>query len=479
MKKIFAQNILLLLLVNLMIKPLWIFGIDLQVQKVLGHEIYGSYQTFVSFCIIFQILLDMGLQHYANRSIARSPNAFYTLFPNIMVAKLGLSTIYLLVIGLAAFLFQYSFSQILFLTSVACIQIVQSFYLFLRSNIAAKQLYKTDSFLSVLDRGLLIIFCGILLYIPFFSKNFTIQTFVQAQILTLSLSCVVAYALLKRNYVIYWRTIKFLKVVGIIKQGLPYALLIFFMAVFLRIDNVLLDQLMGSAAVGKYAGLFRFLDMANNMTGVLMSGMLLSFFGKHFKDEQTIAQICKLCNVTLIPAAIIAPVVASFYANDVFTLLKLSLGIDANIHLAVLMLAYPAYCLMYIYSTLLTALGQLKQLIYFALLALVINIVGNLILIPMYGILGACIMHAVTISFYACATILGANKYYQMSIFPFQVIGRYLVIALAIYGLIIGLQYLQLPILLIMCLVGVFAALFIGLPYATKIMTYVKRFTQK
>lgn len=435
MKKAFARNILFLILVNLLIKPIWIFGIDMQVQKSLGHEVYGQYQVFLSFCIIFQIILDMGLQNYANKSIAKSPNSFYTLFPNIIIAKLGLGLLYFVIISLGALVLGYTGYQLGLLMTVGLIQMVQSYYLFFRSTLAANQLFTLDSILSVLDRLMLVLICGCLLYLPYFSFGFQLSYFVWAQVLTSIFCCLIAVYIIQRKYKIYWHTFKLIKVVGVIKQSLPFALLVFLMAVFMRLDQVLLEQICGSEAVGQYAGLFRLLDAANNMSGVLIGGMLLSFFGKHYKDENVVRNICKLCNFTLIPMAFLAPIIGYYYGADIMDVLQLKLGISINIHLGILLCAFPAYCLMYIYSTLLTAQGKLRTLTYIAIIAVLVNFVGNIILQHSYGVLGACIMHTVTIWLVVLAQIFYANKEYTLPVLGIKTMFYYAVIIIALFSI--------------------------------------------
>ncbi|MFT5621837.1 MAG: hypothetical protein ACI9QR_002178, partial [Flavobacteriaceae bacterium] len=46
------RNIFLLIFVNLLVKPLWIFGIDLHVQNTVGAENYGFYFVIFNFSFL-------------------------------------------------------------------------------------------------------------------------------------------------------------------------------------------------------------------------------------------------------------------------------------------------------------------------------------------------------------------------------------------------------------------------------------------
>ena len=48
LKRKFVTNLVLIILLNLLIKPLWIFGIDRNVQIITGKEDFGMYATLLS-----------------------------------------------------------------------------------------------------------------------------------------------------------------------------------------------------------------------------------------------------------------------------------------------------------------------------------------------------------------------------------------------------------------------------------------------
>ena len=67
MKKEFSVNLLLLLGLNLLVKPLYIFGIDVQVQNTIGPEQYGLFFSIFNYTLIFQILLEFGITNLVKR----------------------------------------------------------------------------------------------------------------------------------------------------------------------------------------------------------------------------------------------------------------------------------------------------------------------------------------------------------------------------------------------------------------------------
>ena len=96
-RKSFLGNLLLLVGLNLLIKPFWIFGIEVSVQNLVGTEAYGLYFTLFNLTFIFNMLLDMGTTSFNNRSIARDREALQHYFPRILTLRLLLGGLYALV----------------------------------------------------------------------------------------------------------------------------------------------------------------------------------------------------------------------------------------------------------------------------------------------------------------------------------------------------------------------------------------------
>jgi O-antigen/teichoic acid export membrane protein len=146
---------------NLLIKPFWVLGIDVGVQNSVGAEQYGFYFAVFNFTFLFNMILDMGVTNFNNRNIARHNQLLTKHISGILSLKMALAAFYILFSFVAAFIIGYKDLQLKILFWAAINQILNSFILYLRSNISALLFFKTDSVLSVLDRLLMIIFCGI------------------------------------------------------------------------------------------------------------------------------------------------------------------------------------------------------------------------------------------------------------------------------------------------------------------------------
>ncbi|NTV84305.1 MAG: polysaccharide biosynthesis protein, partial [Bacteroidales bacterium] len=164
MQKKFLVNLALLLLLNFLIKPFWIFGIDRTVQNTVGLSDYGFYFTIFNFAFLFYILLDAGITNFNNRNIAQHVHLLNKHFSSMVILKFMLCAVYVAVTFIVALIIGYKGQQLVLLAWIGFNHFLLSFILYLRSNISGMLMFFTDSLLSVLDRALMIVICAVLLW---------------------------------------------------------------------------------------------------------------------------------------------------------------------------------------------------------------------------------------------------------------------------------------------------------------------------
>lgn len=385
MRREFLLNLFFLLAINLLVKPLYLFGVDLPVQKHLGDE-YGLYFTLFSLSFFFQILSDWGIQAYSNSLFAPSPQLIGKYFPKIFWLKM-LLLFALLPLGLAlAMLLGYGGWTLFDFSALLLNQMLIMFIGFLRANIAALRAYRLDSFFSALDKILMLLFCGGLL----FSGYLNLSRFILAQ--TAAYLCTFLPALyylhrrLPRAW--YWPRFDRVFIFWLLRKSSPYAIIILLMTTYSRIDGVLLGQLSGKAEANAYAFAYRFLD-ALNMLGYLLAGLLMPMFGRLLRQGAALAKLFDLALRLVLVGSISFSICSLLYAPQ---LIELLLGYPAP-YLAqvsrVLLLCLLPMSAIYVYGPLLTVGGQIHAMNKAFGLAILINIAGNSVAIPYYGALGA------------------------------------------------------------------------------------------
>lgn len=392
MKRKFITNLILLLFLNLLIKPFWIFGIDRTVQNMVGDGSYGLYFALFNFSMILNILLDLGITNYNNLNIAQHNFLLSKHVSNIVGLKFLLALVYaVFALGIAAII-GYDKIQFHLLSFLIFNQFLISFTLYLRSNISGLHLFRTDSIISVLDRGFMIIICSILLFTNILKEQFCIEWFVYAQTAAYAITSLITFAIVlgKSGKIKIRFDTKFFLV--FLRKSYPYALLILLMSFYNRIDSVMLERLLpdpiGKEQTGIYAQSFRLLD-AVSMFGVLFAGLLLPIFAKMIKQKEPVGQIVKLSYTLIIIPAIIIAISSVYYNQQIMSLLYTSNTKHSSGILGILMIGFIGIATTYIFGSLLTANGNLKYLNIMAFTAMIVNIALNLILIPRYQAFGS------------------------------------------------------------------------------------------
>lgn len=435
MKREFLINILLLVGINLLIKPIYIFGIDRQVQNAVGTDTFGLYFAVFNFAFLLQIINDFGIQVFNSRHIAQNRDLLKRYFPNVLLLKTMLAAVYLLVVFLTAIPAGYATSEYLpFLWAIGVIHILNSLILYLRSNISGLGWYRTDSWLSSLSKLLMILVCGPLLWWPYFRSKFQIDWFIYAQILTLAITILVAIWLTRKEVI--WRgwqlDLSFLK--RIAKETYPYALAIFLMTVYTRVDAVMIERMLpdGKAEAGIYAGAYRLLD-ASNMIGFLFAGLLLPMFARMLKEQESVSELLVFSFQMIMAGALALTIPVYFFQEEIMILMYDEGTTYWGVVLGHLMLSFVAGCAIYVYSALLTANDSLSAMNYVFVLGVLLNIALNAWLIPIEKAAGAAIATLATQCFIAISLILLAIRIFNLSI-NWKMTFRLLIYATAIVG---------------------------------------------
>lgn len=191
MRKKFLLNLFFLLALNLLIKPFWFFGIEVAVQNRVNNAEYGIYFSLFSFSLIFNVLLDLGINNFNNREIAKNKILLGKYFSNILGIKILLGFSYLIFCFIIGIFIGYSGRYFSILAILAFNQFLASLILYLRSNINGLLLFISDSILSVLDKLLMIIICSFLLWNSYFNNTFKIEWFIYSQTVSYMITAIV------------------------------------------------------------------------------------------------------------------------------------------------------------------------------------------------------------------------------------------------------------------------------------------------
>ncbi|GAB4148013.1 MAG: flippase [Bacteroidia bacterium] len=423
MQRAFVTNLIILLFLNLLIKPFWILVIEPQVQNEVGNAAYGEYFALFNFSFLLNILLDFGITNFNNKNIAQNNHLLTKHFSGLFVLKLALALIYIVATVVTGLLIGYDIRLTKLLLVLGFNQFLISLVLYLRSNLQGLHLFKTDALISVLDRVIMITLVGGMLWTSIFPQRMDIMDFVYAQTIGYFLTAVIAFMAVIRKTELLKLKWDLPFSLMILKKSFPFAVLVLLMTFYNRIDSVMLERLMdsgdpvkierlkelrdphitlnetqkaekeiledelehtGSEQAGIYAKAYRLLD-AVNMVAYLFSVLLLPMFSRMLKYKESVEQLVKLSFTLLMTVAVIVAAGCAFYSHEIMRLLYgPNTNGDVVVVFPLLMSCFIAISTTYVFGSLLTANGNLKELNTMAFSGMIFNVGLNFILIEVF-----------------------------------------------------------------------------------------------
>ncbi|WP_116125453.1 polysaccharide biosynthesis C-terminal domain-containing protein [Lewinella sp. IMCC34183] len=410
----FFRNAVLVLVLNLIVKGVYLFGIERTVQNVLPEADYGLYFSLLGLGMILQVIADGGLQLYNSRTLSGHRHLLAKYFPYFLALKTVLSGVYLLVLLGAGVWIGYRSYELGLLLLIGCGQLLNSLVLYLRSGLAGLGRYALDSTFSILDKLLMIALVGgVLLFAP---ERLSIGLFAGAQVLCWGVTAAgLGYALrdgLERLRPRFSRRTLLL----LLRGGAPFAIAILLQAAYTRTDAVMIERLLpdGAAAAGHYAAGYRLLDAVNTV-GWLLAGLLLPMYARLHARGESLTDLLRFSVQLLVGGGLVVGIAVAAYARPIVYLLYDFAEPRTATILFFLSLTFVAQCLNYAYGALLSATGYIGRMNYVFLAGIALNLCGNLWALPRYGAPGAA---AVTLATQTVIALLQAGLAHRWLVLP-------------------------------------------------------------
>lgn len=413
MQRKFLTNLILLQLLNWLIKPVWIFWIEVKVQNTLGNEWYGEYYAVFGLGLLFNILLDFGLNNYVSSKVAQSNE--HQIPGRVFRLRMLLALFYIVLVAVFGLL-QHMESWLLGL--VILNQLLASFTLYYRAVLQGRQLFRTDSLASVADRLIAILVIGWFIGTGAFNAYNGLRIFLLAQTAGYIVALCFSWYYSSRGTIVSADGDTRLR--DLLKSMTWFAVLAFAMAVFTRIDTQMLKNMVNDGAVGRYARSFRFLDAAL-IFSTLISSQLLPLFSRMLsKSESTDGLIWLNTRIILLVALPLAAT-GAYFGADVFNLFYHDglMAACSNIRIFhLLMVSFIPMAMVHVFGTWLTAAGKLRYLSISAIGCMLLNVGLNFWLIPRYAATGTAMACLITQAVFALICIAGTIRFngFQMNL---------------------------------------------------------------
>ncbi len=275
-------------------------------------------------------------------------------------------------------------------------QVLNSLLMYLRSNISGLSLYRWDSFLSILDKSILIIIIGWMLYGPS-STAISLYHFITAQGISFFIPICIAIGLLIRSQVkinlrYSWTFLK-----ELIAKTYPYAIIFLLMTAYSKVDVLMIDHMhhQSELEIDAYSASLRLFD-ASNMFAYLFVALLLPMVARLIAEEKDLNPFIDFGLKIMSCFAICIAIILGLYGKDLLPYIY-----DRNTDyiseiLLFHMIGFIGVAIAYIYGSSIVADGNVMLLNVVFALCLLLNIAINYFIIPSHGAMGAALASAIT-----------------------------------------------------------------------------------
>lgn len=367
-----------------------------QLFRYLGPTGSGQFQFVLSFVTLFGVVIDFGIQQYIIKKISEDRSKAKTYFHNFLAVEVFLATIvYIAMITVAKFNGYEPVVVKAIMVAGLGAAIHGLTYPFLAVITAFYDLKKA-AFLNFLASLINVAIIFLTIWVGGSIVMLTTQ-----QIIYGILAVTLYYQFVKK-YIGNPEVIKGVMTLDpklikkILWSAFPFAVLVGFSTIYNRIDVVLISKFLGYTQTGYYTAAYKSFDLLAFFPAVVSHSLYPLFSsimseGKLDVVKATLERYLRFMSAVALPMAtggmLLAEPIIRILAGEEF--------VPAARVLSVLVWA-PAILFIYIVVNSLV----ISQLTKFATIItgvnVVINIVGNIILLPRIGIMGAAIMTIVS-----------------------------------------------------------------------------------
>ena len=433
-----------------------LFVVQARLAAHLGPDEFGKYGLVIAFYTMFLLFVDFGISRYFIKKINENEHATQTYFNNFLIAQLVSSVVIFFVFILLPSIFSYeadvrlamwvAAAGLFFISmSLPFVALLQAKH---RSHLIAV-FYFFDSLVKALWLAAAIIFDLDL-------------TFLVSVLVVTGASDLVIFWLLTRGAVRTQIRLQKNMLQEMLRYGVTFALLVGFETLIAKADVIIQKQYLDFSQVGLYSAAYRFLDFLTFLPAVVAISLFPHFSGQSVIDSPENKIMAERIHRLLLAIALPLGVGCTVLGQNIVVGFFGPEYQDAVAPFQILIWS-TIITLFYAVANVVMQVKALRQALLVLFLATAVNLVGNILLVPRYGILASAWLTVLSYLIVAAWYLAGSRRYLK---YPLWRSGLWPLAASAVMGLVLW----QLQDWNVFALIGLAAALYFGILFAVRFL---------
>jgi O-antigen/teichoic acid export membrane protein len=372
------------------------FGFILFLTNHLGDYISGEYFSIVSATNMIALIVDAGLATILQRECSKDHDKSPKILFNMIVIKLFMSIIMIIFMYSLIVLSNKHFDIPTIKSNIGAIYFYGFFWIFnsfmelLCGVFIAFEKLEYDAVVNLTNRGVAVILSIFLIWCGGSILSISFANFLAA-----IFSVIIAFRLIQKKLFKFKFQIDIKLGYYLLMQSLPLAFALLFSSIYFHIDTIMLLKMRSPEEVGWYGSVYRILEITMIIPSSF-SIVLFPIFSRLYNESreklsEVYTKAVRLMFITSLPIALFI-----MHLSDPIALLFGKEFIYGSDILSILIWAVCLIFVNFILLTLLTTIGLQKINAYCNAGCIVFNVILNLVLIPLWGGVGAAIATTLT-----------------------------------------------------------------------------------
>jgi O-antigen/teichoic acid export membrane protein len=367
------------------------FVLAIWLARSYGPIIYGQWSFAVSFASFFVIIADFGFSTLTIRELARDKSKTTSYVDNILAMKVILGVLTMVMIGVISMFLGKEQVVIRLIFFIGLYTVINTFASFFQSVFRANEQMQYETAARILQN-----LCLLGLAALFIWNKMPIHAISYAYGISALLGTMVSVIFVHRYFSrflfnINWGTCK-----TILHQSWPFALTGVVASFYLRADTIILSLQKTDQEVGWYNAAYNLVLALGFLPNLIMISLLPKLSRLFIESPLKLKQMYhKSLGLITIISTIIIPL-AFFFSNKIIMILYHSAYQESVPALRILLWAEFLTFIDHVFMYMLIAMNKQSLVVKLPAIALVCNILLNLLLIPSLSYIGASIATLVT-----------------------------------------------------------------------------------